>query len=143
MYRLATVLLLVVFFFSGCGELPNIPTIDDVQVVPDSSQATILPQEQFSPKEGPVGTLVTIYGRGTVFPAGIVHFSFSGTGSVEFDLAEATSELQVKIPYGTASGPFGFTISGRTSIAIENSLPTSNVFKAWRFEAPGFSVVAP
>lgn len=128
---------------AGCGNMPAIPTIDEIRTVPDSSQSSLLTQEQFTPKEGPVGTLLTVFGRGTVFPSGIVNVTFSGTGRVEFDLPEPTSELKVRVPFGTVSGPFGFTISGRRSIALENALPTSNLFQAWRVEAPGFRVTTP
>jgi hypothetical protein len=125
---------------AGCGNMPAIPTIDEIRVVPDTSQSTLLLNDQFSPRQGPVGTVITVYGRGKVFPAGIVNARFSGTGSVEFDLPEPTSELKIRVPQGTASGPFGFTISGRRAIALENALPSSNVFEAWRIEAPGFIV---
>lgn len=128
---------------SGCGNLPSVPTIDELRTVPDSSQSKLLTQEQFSPKSGPVGTLLTIYGRGTVFPAGIVNITFSGTGRVEFDQSAPTSELKVRVPAGSTSGPFGFTISGRHAIALDNALPSSNVFEAWRVEAPGFLVTNP
>ena len=128
---------------SGCGSLPDIPTIDQIRTVPDSSQATVLAPEQFSPKSGPIGTILIINGRGTVFPAGIVNFRFSGTASKEFDLPEATSVIKLFVPQGTVSGPFGFTISGRRDIALENALPTSNIFQAWRFDAPGFIVTTP
>lgn len=128
---------------SGCGNLPAIPTIDEVRTVPDNSQSHVLAQTQFSPQEGPVGTLITIFGRGDTFPAGIVNMTFSGTGRVEFDLPAESSEIKVRVPFGTISGPFGFTISGRRAIALDNALPSSNVFEAWRFEAPGFRVTTP
>ena len=128
---------------AGCGSMPSIPTIDEIRTVPDSSQSHVLAQEQFSPKEGPVGTLLTVNGRGTVFPAGIVNMTFSGTGRVEFDLPAASEVIQVRVPFGSIAGPFGFTISGRRAIALDNALPSSNVFEAWRFEAPGFRVTTP
>lgn len=128
---------------AGCGNMPSIPTIDELRTVPDTSQSTLLLNDQFAPRQGPIGTVLTIFGRGKVFPAGLVHVRFSGTGSVEFDQPEPTSELRVRVPQGTASGPFGFTIAGRRTIALENALPSSNVFEAWRIEAPGFIVTTP
>ena len=119
------------------------PTIDQVKIVPDSSQVTVLAQTQFTPKSGPIGTTITINGNGTVFPAGIVAFAFSGTGGVQFDQPNPTSQMQVAVPFGTVSGPFGFTISPRSTTILDNSLPSSNLFQAWRFGAPGFQVVNP
>ena len=128
---------------SGCGNDPPVPTIDQIRVVPNNSQVTTLDQTQFSPKAGPVGTVITIQGRGVLFPAGIVNFSFSGTGGVQFDNPDPTEQLAVTVPFGSVSGPFGFTISPRSAQILDNSLPSSNVFQAWRFEAPGFLVVPP
>jgi hypothetical protein len=130
---------------AGCGSMPSIPTIDEIRTVPDSSQSKLLLQDQFEPQSGPIGTLITVHGRGTVFPAGIVNVRFSGTGDLEFDLPEATADLKFRVPPGTASGPFGFVISGRrvNSGQLEHGLPTSNVFEAWRIEAPGFRVTTP
>jgi hypothetical protein len=129
--------------FAGCGNLTSVPTIDQVRTVPDGSQVKVLSQTQFEPKEGPIGSVLTVHGRGVVFPGGIARFQFSGTGAVEFDVPEATQTIRLRIPFGTISGPFGFTIAGRRSNTLENSLPSSNVFEAWRFEAPGFRVTQP
>jgi hypothetical protein len=128
---------------SGCGNDPSVPTIDQIRKVPDSSQSVILVQDQFSPKEGPLGTLVTIFGRGVEFPAGIVRVQMSGSGAVQFDNPDPTQELKFRIPFGSISGPFGFTISARNPLILDNALPSSSVFQAWRFEAPGFRVIDP
>lgn len=141
--QLALLALAVFLIAAGCGNMPAVPTIDEIRTVPDTSQSTVLLQTQFSPKQGPIGTILTVYGRGTVFPAGVVNVKFSGTGSIEFDLPEATSELRVRVPQGSVSGPFGFTISGRRAIILDNALPSSNIFQAWRFEAPGFIITTP
>lgn len=141
--QLCLLAVIVFLIASGCGNSPEIPTIDEIRTVPDTSQSTVLLQSQFTPQQGPIGTLLTIHGRGTVFPAGIVNARFSGTGSVEFDLPEPTSELKVRVPQGSVSGPFGFTIAGRRAIILDNALPSSNIFQAWRFEAPGFIVTTP
>ena len=144
MLRHAPLIALIAFvIFAGCGDLPSIPTIDQIRTVPDASQVTILEQSQFSPQQGPIGQIITINGRGKTFPAGIVAFSFSGTGGTQFDLPEESATIKVKVPINTISGPFGFTISGRDPLHLENSLPSSNLFKAYRFDAPGFTVVEP
>jgi hypothetical protein len=131
------------FAFAGCDPVPSIPTIDQLQFVPDSSQAVVLPQEQFRPESGPVGTIITVYGQNTIFPAGLVHVQFTGNGAVDFELPVATSELKIQVPLGAQSGPFGFSIAARSTQVINNALPSSDLFQAWRFAAPGFLVENP
>src|ERR1051325_378504 len=141
LYRSSPVVLLVVFFvMAGCGSLPTVPTIDQIRAVPDMSQSTLLGQNQFEPLQGPIGTILTVHGHGVVFPAGYVHFQFSGTGAVDFNQEQPTADLKVQVPFGAASGPFGFSIAARAFQELNNSLPSSNVFQAWRIGEPGFRV---
>jgi hypothetical protein len=131
------------FAFAGCGAVPSIPSIDEVQNVPDSSQAIILDQDRFQPPSGPIGTILTIQGQGTIFPAGLVHVQFTGNAALDFDQPVATSQLRFRVPLGAQSGPFGFYIAARSSQVINNALPSSDLFQAWRFAAPGFLVEDP
>lgn len=126
--------------FAGCGNLQTASTATTAKLVPDSSQVKILELSQLTPQQGPLGTVINIRGRGELFPAGIVTFRFSGAGGLEFEIPNPTQTIQLRVPPGTISGPFGFTISGRRSQILDNALPTTDVFESWRFLAPGFIV---
>lgn len=125
---------------SGCGNVPRIPTLDQIRDVPDSDQLTILPAQQIEPRSGVIGSFVTVYGKGEVFPRGFVSAVFSGGARTDFELDEPTQRLSIRVPVGANSGPFGFTISGR-SRTLENFLPTAEVFRSFQVEFPGFTVL--
>lgn len=124
---------------AGCGSMPRIPDIEEVRDVPRSDQLVDIPVEQIAPKFGPVGTIITVSGKGVLFPSGIVTVLFTGGGQSIFELDEPTQKLHIRVPFGAKSGPFGFSIAGRTRF-ITNPLPTTDLMDAYRVPFPGFAV---
>ncbi len=145
---LAPVLLLTLpGLLGGCGANPEdlLPNVDPLASLPDNRQSDLLPADVVFPVSGPVGTEIKVHGQGRVFPRGFAKFVFQGNATAEVELLDITSEIRVRIPHGTESGPFGFTIAGRSSGRDDLSLITSdsNLFAAYTISAPGFRVTEP
>lgn len=134
-------LLVTIVTLYGCDkEWPEMPFSEiDTAVVDRSGEVELLAQDQFYPSSVEIGEEITIQGKGIVFPAGFVRFSFSGQGSVEIINENASSSLTVAVPAGTISGPFGFTIAGRSD-RYQWSFPTSDLFHAYTVDFPGLTI---
>ena len=66
-------------------------------------------------------------------------FTFSGNGAVEVVLERASNTITVAVPPGSISGPFGFTIAGRSE-NYKYAFPTADAFEAFSVDFPGFRV---
>lgn len=108
--------------------------------------ATVLPAESAQPQALRVGETLAVYGRGRVFPRGFARFVFTGNSTTEVELTEPRGVIQVPIPAGTLSGPFGFTISHQSD-RFEHGLSGLNFTGpspvSYRVEYPGIRVLTP
>lgn len=120
--------------------MPRIPDIEELRDVPRSDQLVEIPVNQIEPARGVVGTVITVHGRGILFPAGVVTVLFTGGGQTIFEQDEPTQQLRIRVPLGAKSGPFGFSIAGRTRY-ITNPLPTTDLMDSFRVPFPGFTVL--
>ncbi|MBI4870965.1 MAG: hypothetical protein HY814_05305 [Candidatus Riflebacteria bacterium] len=138
-------LLVALGFIGGCGTTAEslLPAVDPLAGIPDNNQTQVLPSNSVTPVSGTVGTTITVRGQGRTFPAGYARFTFTGSASVEVEVPSATGEIRVKVPAGAQSGPFGFTIAGRSSGRDTSArIPSdSSLFRAYTVETPGFTVV--
>lgn len=144
---LPVALLAALSFLGGCGTDPTslLPTEDTLALQPDNRQTELLASNSVSPAAGSIGTVVTVSGQGRLFPKGYARFVFRGNGSTEIEVPQATTSIKVRIPPGTQSGAFGFTIAGRSAGRDTSALipSDSNDFSAYTVEEPGFTVTTP
>ncbi|MBI4868751.1 MAG: hypothetical protein HY816_17575 [Candidatus Wallbacteria bacterium] len=140
-------ILLFLAWIGGCANDPQslLPQVDPLASVPDNRQTKMLPPNSVSPASGPIGTLVTVQGAGEIFPKGFARFTFQGNGSSEIELTEPTTLLRVRVPPGSQSGAFGFTIAGRSAGRDTSAQRPSDttLFAAYTVGDPGFTVTAP
>lgn len=108
---------------------------------------TKLALESVQPDEVRVGEYIRVQGRGRIFPAGYARFVFTGNATTEVFLEQAVGEIRVKIPPGTLSGAFGFTISQRSSLSTNNQGLANNASGPapvnFRIDYPGLRVLGP
>ena len=111
----------------------------------DTAGVTKLPLESVQPSEVRVGEYIRVQGRGRTFPSGYARFVFTGNSTTEVLLERASGEVRVRIPAGTLSGAFGFTISQRSSTSSANQYGGQNASgeapQNFRIDYPGLRIL--
>lgn len=138
---------------AGCGGadyIPLNPFVDlerrnTVEGGDGTAGVTKLALESVQPDEVRIGEYLRVQGRGRIFPAGFARFVFTGNSTTEVELLQAAGEIRVKVPPGTLSGAFGFTISQRSSTSRNNQYGGQNASgpapQSFRIDYPGLRVL--
>lgn len=110
-----------------------------------TQQAETLPQEAFQPQALRIGEKITVFGQGRTLPQGYYLFLFSGNASQEIYVERATDRVQVAIPDGAITGPFGFQVSERSILHDQGKGPgiSTGPSYAYRFGHPGVRITGP
>jgi hypothetical protein len=147
---LAAVLLIPHAGCGGADYVPLNPFLDlERRNTPEGGDGTagvtVLPLVSVQPDEVRVGEYIRVQGRGRIFPTGFARFVFTGNSTAEVQLEQALGEIRVKVPPGTLSGAFGFTISQRSSTSLNNQYGGQNASgpapQSFRINHPGLRVL--
>jgi len=138
----ASLVSVVLIAILGCDDIA-LP-VGDIDIGGDAgvplTDMHIIEADQVYPPEGPVGSEISVYGKGVSFPTGFYRVVWSGGAENQFFQAHAASVLVLEVPAGARSGPFGFVVGGRPQDGHEIAGPTPDGFVTYTVRDPGFRV---